>query len=177
MRKPGHAVVVLDTLPFTRDIRLGVWRVLAEVEDNVLWPQTVFECALLWVLATATEEPRRLGTEVARLLLSAINHREHVGGLELVPRVLDRLLLVLCHCLLLLPLAFKVLVHVTEVALVQRCDLDILRWGVLRQHGLEVFEEVGLEHGVLGVVRLKHGAEETGHLLGLWWQCESHAWG
>lgn len=84
MSQPGHRVVVLNRLPFTRNVGLGWRNVLGHVQDNVLWTEAVLECALTWVLATTTEQSWRLGTEVACLLLSAVDNGVEIRLLKLV---------------------------------------------------------------------------------------------
>ena len=53
--KPGDRVIVLNRPPLSRNV--GYWYrcVLREVECDVFWAKSVFQCTLLWVFSSSSE--------------------------------------------------------------------------------------------------------------------------
>lgn len=54
--KPGDCLVMLDRLPLAGDIWNRYRRVLANVDNDILWPQAELESTFLRVLTTTTEK-------------------------------------------------------------------------------------------------------------------------
>jgi hypothetical protein len=53
--KPGNGIIVLNRPPLSRNVGYWYRGVFREIERDVFWAKSVFQCTLLWVFSSSSE--------------------------------------------------------------------------------------------------------------------------
>lgn len=131
--QPGNGVVMLDSFPFSRNVRYGYGSIFANVEGNIFGSHSQLyephqlnaynkgkvadlQGTFLGMLTTPTEEAWRFDSEISDLFLATVEETVCVLGFHLILGFLGCLFLLCGHRLLLCLLRLEVFKHRTEIA-------------------------------------------------------------